>query len=479
MTDLFKLTASEAASHIREGSLTAEAYAAALIGRVECNSGLNAFSAFDPQHILETARARDMQRARSRNLGLLHGVPISLKDNINTSHLATAAGTPGLQKNFQSRNAPVAEALVRAGAVLFGKNTMHELALGATSNNSFSGAVRNPHNLDYIAGGSSGGTAAAVAALLTPAGIGTDTGGSIRIPASLCGVLGFRPTVRRWPQGGVVPVSSTRDTVGPIARSVEDLQLLDFVVTGAQGRAPLTSLAGVCLGVPKTYFWDRLDKETEKLAVAACEVFEDAGAVLIECDLSPVVTPLEAISFQIVLKEAARDIAAYITDFQVPITITDILMQASSPDVRAVAAMLAEGLQRNPDNGCTRTIDVVRANATALVGEIFRRHRLDAILFPTTPRPAARVGEDVLVELDGAEVPTFPTFIRNTDPGSVLGLPGITLPVGLSSRGLPVGIALDALPRNDAKLLSIAAAMEDVLTGLSEKQREGALDGRF
>ena len=479
MTDLWKLTVSEAAFYLREGSLLAEQYATSLIARLKCNTHLNAFSAFDPEYVLEAARALDIRRQTNQQLGILHGVPISLKDNINTSRLPTSAGTPGLQGNYQAENAAVVEALCRAGAVVFGKNTMHELAFGATSNNTFGGPARNPHDHNHIAGGSSGGTAAAVAAQLVPAGIGTDTGGSIRVPAALCGVLGFRPTVGRWPQSGIVPVSSTRDTAGPIARSVEDLQLLDSVVTGARRREPPTSLAGIRLGIPKTHFWDRLDQETEKLAMLALAALKEAGAALVDCNLSSIIAPIEAISLPIVLYEATRDVSRYLSDFAVPITAVELFGRIASPDVQRLAAALVGGSGRISDSAYSEAISVTRANAISRFGETLRSHQVDAIIFPTTPCPAARIGEDISVELAGIMVPTFSTFIRNTDPGSLLGLPGVSLPIGFSSAGLPIGIALDSFPGEDAKLLAIAAAIEPALADFLSRHPKCASEVHF
>jgi len=174
----------------------------------------------------------DRARARGETLGSLAGLPFIVKDQIDVAGYATTAGTPALRHYMPSHNAVVVDTLVRSGAIVFAKANMHELAFGITSNNGAFGPVRNPYDQTRIPGGSSGGNGAAIAARLAPGGIGTDTGGSVRIPAALNGIVALRPTIHRYPQAGVTPISHTRDTVGPMARGVADLVLLDGVITG-------------------------------------------------------------------------------------------------------------------------------------------------------------------------------------------------------------------------------------------------------
>ena len=255
--EILDLTATAALAAIAAGDLRAETYAAILLSRAHSLKNLNVLIAQDPDEVLEAARAADKVRARGRLLGPLHGLPLLVKDNINTATLPTTAGTPSLIGNRPSANAHVVDALLGAGGIVFGKANMHELAFGITSNNGTFGPVRNPYDMSKIPGGSSGGNAAGVAARFAPAGIGTDTGGSTRIPAALCGVVGFRPTVGRYAGTGtlagvreVVPISHTRDTPGPIARSVADVALLDAVITG-EPALPRADLNGLRLGVAR------------------------------------------------------------------------------------------------------------------------------------------------------------------------------------------------------------------------------------
>src|SRR5215472_1468957 len=246
---LAELTATEAVPLLRSGDLSAERYAQVLLEQCRKHLALNAFIWQDEQEVLEAARTADKKRAAGR-LGPLHGLPILLKANIGTANAPTSAGTPALKDFRPAADAPVAAKLFSAGAIMLGKTNMHELAYGITNNNGAFGAVHNPYNPLLIPGGSSGGNGAA---------IGTDTGGSVRIPASLCGIVGLRPTVGRYSRTGIVPLSGTMDTAGPMARSVEDLVLPDSVVTGQRGPVQPATLKGLRLGVRRGFFYENLD----------------------------------------------------------------------------------------------------------------------------------------------------------------------------------------------------------------------------
>ncbi len=237
--DPSSLTISAAAAALRRREMTALAYADALLAQAEKAAKLNAFIHFDADQVRAAARAADAQRlAGAATLGALHGVPLALKDNLDTVDMPTTGGTPGLKGHRPKRNAAVVQKLLDAGAIAFGKANLHELAYGISNNNAGFGAARNPYDPSRIPGGSSGGVGAAVGARIVPGGIGSDTGGSVRVPAALCGIVGFRPSTGRWSQSGVVPISHTRDTPGPMTRSVADCVLLDGVVTGSSAAAP-------------------------------------------------------------------------------------------------------------------------------------------------------------------------------------------------------------------------------------------------
>jgi indoleacetamide hydrolase len=459
--DLTALTITEAASALKRDEITAVAYADALLARAAQHAGLNAFIRMDASEVRAAAQAADASRARGAKLGALHGVPLALKDNIDTAGVATTAGTPALRGNVPARHAPVAQKLVDAGAIVFGKASLHELAYGITNHNAAFGAVRNPYDRMRIPGGSSGGVGAAVGARIVPGGIGSDTGGSVRIPAALCGIVGFRPSTLRWSQSGIVPISHTRDTAGPMARSVADCALLDAVVTGS-AVLPAASLKGLRLGVPRGHFWEGLDAEVARLMEAVLVTLKDAGTVLIEADIPDAARLDNEAGFPIALFETIVDLNAYLAEHGSALRYADVVAQVASSDVRDLLQSLL-GDAAIPEAAYRHALNVQRPQLQASYRDYFKRHDVAAVIFPTTPLPAARIGEDETVLLNGAAVPTFPTFIRNCSPSSVAGIPGISLPAAITKTGLPLGIELDAPEAADAQLLAIARAVEAVL----------------
>lgn len=454
-------TISEAAAAIRNGDISAAAYAEALIAQAAKAGRLNAFIHFDADAVRDAARAADVRKGAGQ-AGPLQGVPLALKDNLDTAHMPTTGGTPGLKGHRPKRNAQVAQKLIDAGAIVFGKANLHELAYGITNNNGGFGAVRNPYDPSRIPGGSSGGVGAAVGARIVPGGIGTDTGGSVRVPAALCGIVGFRPTTGRWSQHGVVPISHTRDTPGPMTRSVADCVLLDGIVTGSHAAAPLANLKGLRLGVPRGHFWEPLDAETATLMEEALRCLKDAGAVLVEGDIADVGRLDNEAGFPIALYETVTDLDAYLAGHGSTLRYRELVAQCASPDVAGLLQSL-HGEGAIPEAVYRHSLDVLRPQLQAAYREHFHSHGIEAVVFPSTPLPAAPIGDDETVSMNGERVPTFSTFIRNSSPGSVAGIPGITLPAALTKAGLPLGLELDAGANADARLLAIAAAVERVL----------------
>ncbi|MBO9195984.1 indoleacetamide hydrolase [Rhizobium sp. 16-449-1b] len=458
--ELFDLGLTQSVAAIRDGDITSEQLVGSLLSRSRDQQGLNAFVSLDPERILNAAREADRVKAAGHNLGPLHGVPIALKDNIDAVGYTTTAGTPVLREHRPRVDAPVVEALLYAGAIVFGKVGMHELALGITSNNKAFGAVRNPYDMDRVPGGSSGGSGAAVAARIVPASIGTDTGGSVRVPASFCGVTGYRPTAGRWPGGGIVPISGTRDTPGPIARSVEDLYLLDAVVTGDRSLPPYRSLRDVRLGVPRGHFWQDLDYETGRLCEETLAKLERAGVTFIEVDLHRVAELDASAGFTVALHEMPGAIDSYLASQGLNFSFDRVARQASSPDVAAVVKAVADKSGAVPKAAYEAAIRGDRPKLVQAYQDCFSRNGLDAVVFPTTPLPAPLIGQDNFVVLNGRALPTFSTVVRNTGPGSLAGIPGVSLPVGFTKDGLPVGLALDSVSGSDRLLLAVAAAIE-------------------
>ena len=454
---LLDLTATEVVQRIREGALSAEVYARTLLAQTERLHFLDTIIAIDPDAVLEGARQVDLSRRRGQMLGPLAGLPLLVKDNIDTKALPTTAGTPGLLSNRPRRDAPVLDPLLGAGALLLAKANMHELAFGITSHNFYFGAVHNPYDPTMIPGGSSGGTGAGIAARLCPAGLGTDTGGSVRIPAALCGVVGLRPTKGRYPITGIVPISHTRDTPGPMGRTVADVALLDAVETGSMP-AQAIRLRGLRLGIPRNPFWQGLDPELAAVMEDALHRLRALGVVLVEADIPAAATLDQQAGFPIALFEANIDIPAYLTAEGNGITFDDIQRQIASPDVAGAIAAARSGVITQATY--ERALNVVRPELQELYASYFRDHRVVAMLFPTTVLPARPIGEDKTVELNGRPVDTFTTYIRDTDPDAVAGIPGLSMPAGLTRSGLPVGMELDGPKGSDRLLLGIGLALE-------------------
>jgi mandelamide amidase len=451
---LLKLSATEAGRRIAAGDLAAELYCAAVEARADQLAPLNILISPNPD-LAGQARAVDVARLRGERLGPLAGVPLLIKDNLDVGGLPTSAGTPALRGHRPAADAPVVGALKRAGALVLGKANMHELAFGVTSDNAAFGRVGNPWNPAATAGGSSGGTAAGIAGGAGPAGIGTDTAGSIRIPSALCGLCGLRTTVGRWSTRGVVPLSRSRDAPGPMARGMADVALLDAVVTG-EPRVEAASLAGVRLGVPRRHFWEELDAELAPVAEAALQRLAEAGAVLVEIDLSEAVAVTARIGRAIHMGEFIADLAGYLAADGSGVSVDDIVAGVASPDVQASVALALKA-----DPGAYR--EAIQVHRPALRGVYERVFAgVEAAIFPTTPLPARPLGADITVEWNGRIAPARAAYVRNIDPISAAGWPGLSLPIGLTASGMPVGLELDGPGGGDRRLISLGLAMEQV-----------------
>jgi mandelamide amidase len=396
--------------------------------------------------------------------GPLAGVPIAVKDNLDTVDFPTSAGTLALKGSRPERDHRAVERLREAGAAVVGKTNMHELALGITSNNAAFGPVRNPHDPSRSAGGSSGGSAVAVATGVVPIALGTDTGGSMRVPASHCGVVGWRPTVGRWASDRAVPISSTRDTAGVFATCVADVQMVDEIVTGLPMRD--CGSARIRLGVPRRGFYDGLHREVKDAAELVIDQLADGGVELVEMEVASA-HPLDGeCGFPIVFYELARDLPAYLATLPGPereLTFADVLAEVASPDVRGAMEFAASGAVTDE---AYRTALHVRQRLQAAYRAALSPSDglpLDAVVYPTVPLPAPPIGDDDTTEVDGEQVPVFLTTISNTGPGSTAGMPAISLPAGRAESGLPIGISLEAFSGDDDLLLAVARRVEGLL----------------
>jgi Asp-tRNA(Asn)/Glu-tRNA(Gln) amidotransferase A subunit family amidase len=462
--ELHWLSATEAVSRLRDRELELRDYVEALLERTSQLAGLNSYVTHEPDAI------REALERNPRPGGPLHGLPFALKDVVDTAELPTTATTPALRDWRPGRNAPIAQALLDAGGTLMGKQALGELSFGMTGNSVAFGRVGNPYDPGHLPGGSSAGTAAGVGAGLVPVALGADTGGSCRIPAALCGCVGFRPSHSRYDQRGVIPISSTRDTCGPLARSVADVRLVDRVCAPATAGAgdEIAELPGLRLGVPREYFYDDLDADVAAITEAALERLTEAGAVLVEADLPGIAELNERVSFPVVLYEVLRELSAYLYQGGAPLTVRELVRQIDSAGVRATLESVLDEDQI-PAAVYRDAMVMHRPALQAAYAAYFADHDVSVLLVPTTPlpaRPHQEPGDDATVELDGERVDTFFTYIRNTDPPSNAGLPCLSIPSGLSRDGLPVGLELVGPAGSDPRLLAIGERMEQALPPL-------------
>ncbi len=452
---------SDLVAMMEAGETTSTEIVAELLRRSDAARGLNAYIIIDADRALDRARELDELREAGNVLGPLHGVPLVVKDNIHVAGMRNTAGTPGLAEFVPNEDNGVVAALREAGAIIIGKANMHELAFGITSDNATFGSVANPYDLTMFPGGSSGGTAAAISAGLVPAGLGTDTGGSVRIPAALTGIVGFRPSTDRYDSTAVTPISHTRDTVGLIGRRVADIVVMDQVVDpGGQTMAAL-SAGDIRLGIPRAYYFDNVDEQASVVIEAAVAKLRESGVTLVETDPPGLEELLARSAFPIALYEVMTDLPAYLDEYSTGKDIAAIADAAGSPDVQGLfGSLLSDG--QIPEEVYADAL-AARAEMREVFAAYFATSDLDAMIFPTTLLPARPIENSLqTVELNGAQVPTFPTYIHNTDPASIAALPGISLPVGLTADGLPVGIEIDGPERSDRHLLAIAAEFERI-----------------
>ncbi len=409
----------------------------------ELNPILNAYLSVFEEPAREAAKRAERRTARKGELGSLHGVPVSLKDLILTTEAPTTAGSlifgDGL---VAERDAPVVRRLRRAGAIIVGKTNLHEVALGVTSDNEHFGPVRNPWDLTRVAGGSSGGSAAAVAAGLGPLSVGSDTRGSIRIPAACCGVTGLKPTRGRVSTDDVVPLSLTLDHAGPIARSAEDCALLLDAMLGrhAGGTTARGSVRGMRIGISEYHLRD-LDTAVQTLVEGALTRLRRLGGRLQAVDVSGL-DPVQEASVVITASEAL----AY----------HDPMLRARPEGYGPLVRKRLEGGSRWSAVDYLRAM-TVREAACSVFARIFAR--VDFLVGATIPAPPPHIGEHV-AHINGREAHLVDSFTRLNSPQNMAGVPALALPCGFSADGLPVGFQLIAARGRDERLLRLGAAYQ-------------------
>jgi Asp-tRNA(Asn)/Glu-tRNA(Gln) amidotransferase A subunit family amidase len=460
VSELTALTATEAAKRIRDGDLSAVDYASALLARAEERSDLNIFISIRPEGVFEAAKAADHHRDSGAELGVLHGIPVAIKDSVNTASLPTSNGTASLRGFTPKSDADIVRRITDAGAIVLGKTNLTELSFGWTNNNGTFGPTRNPHNLERVPGGSSGGSAAAVAAGVAPLAIGADTLGSIRIPASFCGVSGLRPTLNRYPNSGAFALTKDRlDQLGPLTRSVRDIALFDAAISGDEASEG-ASIAGTRIGIDEFYM-DELDSRVQVVIAGALERMKEAGAEIVTTTLPDPVHKAFDVSAVIMLHESKAGLSRFLAQHGVDLTVDEVV-DAMADGKRQFFIEHAMGEGRPPEDAYRAMVEL-QAELKSVFSTHLREQSFAAIALPAVAAQPPPVGEEHEAEVNGAKISFFAAFGRNTALATATSCPGLVVPAGVDRDGLPVGLELDSLPGTDRDLVSLGIAVENVL----------------
>jgi len=463
--DLLKLTISELAPRIRAGELSpVELTEAALAQADRLQPTLNSFITILHDQARSQAKEQEAALARGEYRGPLQGIPIGIKDNIATAGIRTTLGSKVLADNVPAEDAEVVRRCKGAGAIILGKENLEEFAAGATSNNPHYGAVHNPWGLDHIPGGSSGGGGANVAAGVTFASLGTDLGGSVRLPATFCGVVGLKQTFGRVSQRGLLVTSYNGDHIGPMTRSVSDSALVLQAIAGYDPLDPSTvpvpvadysaslgkNLRGMKVGILANYYFDLVDDEVERAVRLAIGALEELGVETREVSI-PSMKYVGALRIA-GMADSVVTHEPYIKSSR----------QDYGPDTlyRSLAGQFVLG------RDYAKSLKVQR-----IIKEDYARvlQEVDFLVTPTAPMAAPRI-DAKYVTLGGAEHrvrgPGSGMISRNTSPMNATGLPAISVPCGFTREGLPIGVQFIGRPFDESTLFQLAQGYESVSPSL-------------
>ena len=427
---------------LRSGAISSTFLAERALDRAVRFKTLNAFVALEPAHVMSQAKAADVRRTRGRALSALDGIPVAIKDNYLTQDYPTTACSGALPLEPTGMDATIVANLRGAGAVIFGKTNMHEWAYGATNSTSSFGSTRNPHNLDRITGGSSGGSGAAVAAGIVSAALGSDTGGSVRIPASACGIYGFKPSYGRASRHGILPLSWSLDAPGPMAAALDDLGHLLPFFCGVDPKDPATRHAmpfddAVSVGRPRL-----INLSGEGLERSA-EVDTAIQSALSRCNADVTVAGLTNVASYFAAWEAILHCEA--SAYHAPLLARNAAGYSAITRAHLEAGKLLAG------------VDLLKAQQIRadLVRQLADLGNWDALVLPTLPVVAPRAGEEWQA-FGGRRVTTQDSMTWFCWIGNLAGFPCISIPIGMSPDGLPIGMMLMGRPNADEQLLAVA-----------------------
>jgi len=464
-------TIAELGRAIRAGALTAVAVTEHFLDRIDAlEPHLRAFTVVCRDRALAQARAADAQLGAGIDLGPLHGIPYVAKDLYDVAGLPTTAGTRLLADNVPEADCTVVDRLTRAGMVLLGKTITVQFAFGGAGINTDQGTPHNPWHRDpHLPGGSSSGTGVAVAVGMAPMGLGSDTGGSVRIPASMCGVTGLKTTVGRISRAGVYPLSVSLDSVGPLTRDVTDAAI---VYEAMQGHDPADSttrgqtphdvtkgidrgVSGLTLGVPRAVFWEDCDAEVERRVREAIAQVESLGAKVVDIEFEPAEAARRLNPRGLVIAAEAYNVNRRLVDSSIeeldPIVAFRIVQGRDIPAHEYLATVQAW--------------EALRADTVQAFDGI------DGLLCPTVMVPPVPVA-DALASTETYAERNLQT-LRNTAIGNILGLCGLSVPCGFTTRGLPVGLMIYGKPFDEAPVLRVGHAYQ---RSTDWHQRHPALD---
>jgi len=434
----------EAAAALRAGRLTAGTLAElSLLAIATHNPATHAYIRVDADGVRAAAAAADAEMAAGVDRGPLHGLPISVKDLIDVAGQPTTAASKVLADNIAGTDAPIVSRLRDAGAVLLGKTNLHEFALGTTCEDSAWGPVLHPADHTRMAGGSSGGSAVAVATGMGLASVGTDTGGSIRIPAAACGIVGLKPSLHDVPTTGVIPLSTTLDHAGPLARSVQDASWLWSVLAGRPIQTVVAADMGALrLGRLAGYFAEPVEAVVDAAFDEACTRLREAGVTITRVEL-PGAERIVETYVNLVMPEGAAWHAPWLDSRRDDYSPTVHARLLGGRDISAVAYLQA----RSERAQLTHAVDALLSS-------------VDALMLPTLPITAPESGQQN-ISIGPTEIPVRAAMLKHTQTFNITGHPAITIPV--RSPGLPVGLQLVGPREATPRLLDVAAACETVV----------------